>query len=179
MANLTKTQTDALLAKGVNNVAIIAYRKSSSNPANVNLMYAEVIEGQSSDGGAFNALMGGSPNQVKYAWAPALATIAADMFGIKDAKDDTQTCFIENPKIGEKFLKVRRMETHDSDKGKEVINPSTGEVKVDANGEQVYRIEGVALADSFNQVFEDQKIVVEAKAKAEADAKVPFDITKV
>ena len=173
MANLTKTQVDALLAKGVNNVAIIAYRKSASNPANVNIMYAEVIEGQSSDGGAFNALMGGSPNQTKYAWAPALATIAKDMFGIEGAKEETQTCFIENPKIGDKFLKVRRTETHDSDKGKEVINPSTGEVMTDANGDQIFRMEGVALADSFEQVYADTKIVVEA---AKADAKVPFNV---
>lgn len=173
MANLTKTQTEALLAKGLNNVAIIAFRKSNSNPSNVNLMYAEVVAGQSSDGGAFNALMGGSANQVKYAWAPALATVAKDMFGIEGATEQTQTCFVENPKIGDKFLKVRRMETFDSEKGKEVINPSTGEVKLHpVTGEQIFRIEGVALVDNFADTIEDIKVKVEAKATAEA----PFSI---
>jgi hypothetical protein len=172
MANLTKQQTDMLLGKGLHNVAIIAYRESSSNPENVNLMYAEVVESTSSDNGAFNALMGGSSLQVKYAWAPAKKAIAEKLFDIKDATANAQTTYIENPKIGEQFLKVRRIETFDSEKGREVINPSTGEIMVHPNGQQIFRIESVVLVDEFASSIADVKLPREEKAKVET----PFSI---
>ena len=174
MANMTETQVNQLLTKGLHSVAIIAFRQSNSKPENVNLMYAEVVESTSSDGGAFNALLGGSSLQVKYAWAPARKDIAEATFGIKDATPQTQLTFIENPKIGGKFLKVRRIETFDGEKGKEVINPSTGEVLMHQNGQQIFRIEGVVLTDNFTDVIADVKLPREEKKSNIIEA--PFSV---
>lgn len=176
MAILTEKSTGELLKLGANNVAILGYRASAAG--NVNVMFGEVVEYASTDGGAFNAFFGGdSLKSIRRAWQTMKPEIAESMFGIKDASESFNDAFIANPKAGDKFAKVQWYETMDSEKGNPIVNPTTGEVVVGPNGSPIHRVERVILADTFDHQEAYNKLPrLEVTIQSDSTVGVPFDV---
>lgn len=174
MANLkTQQSTEKLLALPVGTVALIGYNDSQSNSENVNLYFGEVFINE--DSKEYSAFMGGTAKQVRRAWRTANKDVAKDLFGITDSSDLFKEAFMKNPKVGEEYVKVKHVETYEEQYNGPIINPSTGDVKTNDFGEEIYRIEEVKLVADNIQI---KPVILDkskrSSGKAAVSSETPF-----
>jgi len=178
MASLkTQQSTEKLMKLPVGTVALIGYNDSQSNSENVNLYFGEVFINE--DSKEYSAFMGGTAKQIRRAWRTANKDVAKDMFGIDDSSHIFQETFMENPKAGSEYVKVKHTETYEEQYGGPIVNPVTGDVKTNEFGEEIYRIEEIKLiADKNVQI---KPIILDKAKRSNGDVKTssetPFSVS--
>ena len=182
----TENSSKQLIEMPAKSVAILGYRQSAAG--NVNVFFGEVEEVESNDGGAFNAFYGSTKlKSIRYAWQVMKPEIAKAFYNITDASEDFKELFIANPKAGEKFVKIRYVESLDSTKGDPITNPTSGEISLDVNGNVIYRKGSVILADSaeYQEPYSEaagtrlKRLAAGAEVSSVEETATPFSVDEL